>query len=171
MSNKIEKIVRHYVKKMLAEVVKDLDVLIEQKVQIKLEQRLDLLDVLSENKTRPSNLHEVYSAPSRPQPPPRGKLTARDLGISEDTWKSVYAGVQESGNPILDGAEEDEDYYPTSERPEYVPERVMEQAGFMRDFSRHVDAFDAMDRNKSPQTPDEDAQSKYREALSKIQYG
>lgn len=176
MSNKIEKIVRYYVTKALTEVVKDLDQIIERKVQLKVEQRLKLVDLLSEdNKSKKQTLNEVYKKEEtqKSNGSTRHKLTAEDLGITEDTWKSVYADTLSSDHPLLNEVDDPGgDYYPSAEKPEHISEGVMEELGFMKDYSKHVEAFDAMDKKKHEVSKEDlEAQAKYREALNKRQYG
>jgi len=180
MSNKIEKIVRHYVNKVLFEVAGNLDELVEQKVKLQVERRLQLGDLLREHTQEPrSDLHEVFEGQSVKETTPtltpmstpkKRKLSAADLGISEDTWKSVYADTMQSDNPIL--TEEhipQPGETPPPDRPELVSESAMEQFGFMRDFSKHVDAFDAMDKKKHHASKeDQEAQAAYKEALQKV---
>jgi hypothetical protein len=163
MPNKIEQIVRFYVKKLLVEAVVDLDKLIESRVN----QKVELAFLLKEgNKKR--TLREVTEVEEEaPAPRPvsqRKKLSAADLGITEDMWKSVYEDTLNSDNPILESSGDDasEEF---GDKPELVPERMLEAAGLMRDYSAHVEAFTTKDRSRKG---DAELELRRKEILKKV---
>jgi len=90
---------------------------------------------------------------------PKRKITARDLGIDEETWSSVYSGIEESANPILASSPDELD----SAKPEHVPEELLEQMGVMRDYSSLIE-----DVTKKPDSELLEAQRKRREMLDKM---
>lgn len=157
MGNKIEKIVRFYVKKYLTEAADDLEALVERKVR----ERMSLASLLKENEAPAPSIKEA-SSPEISPPKQRKRLRPEDLGITEGVWKGVYEGI-DVDNPILTGVR-DQDGVPVAgeEKPEHVPEAVLEQAGLLRDFSKHVEAMEKKDRQKSG---DNDLEQKRQEIL------
>lgn len=167
MTNKIEIIVRHYVKKFIAEALTDLDALVERKVAT----RLDSLSVLREVVGSPAptrNLQETLAGevPSSNTAPtaPRRKLTPEDLGVSPEMWEAVYSDTAASDSPILSEVRDYSEDQPSAERPETAPEEAMVAAGLMRDYSKHMTAFAKKDKQV---LGDVDLELQRREILNK----
>lgn len=166
--NKIEKIVEFYVRKYAKKFFNESYALLETLVEKKVQERLDLLSVLQEDRQptlRSTMLEESHVSQNQT---PKRKITPKDLGITDEVWKNVYADTLSSGNPIL--TEEVDNYEggePPADRPEHVPEAVLERLGLMQDFSKHMAAFDKIDKKKQTSSDDLEAYNKRREMLSK----
>ena len=160
MANKIEMIVRHYVKRFLSEALIDFDKLVERKVQ----EKIDYLSLMQESKS-PVEYRTVMEEQVVPQSSSRKRITPEMLGITDETWKNIYDDTLASNNPILGESSYTDE--PPADRPELVPESVLRNAGLMKDFSAHMEAMEKRDKRKTGSNEDLDAYNKRREMLNK----
>ena len=182
MSNKIEKIVRHYVNKVLSEAVHKMDAVIDKKVNERVQQRLDLATLLEQPISAPRTLKETVGVPEVPLPfaaqvphipksappsaPSPSSILDKFRDHDENPYGDVFADTAQSGNPLL-RENFDPLAKPSPAEQELVPEHILEQAGFLKDFSKHMDAFEDMDRKKV-ESSDPEAEIEYKKTLQRI---
>ena len=165
MANKIEIIVRHYVKKFITEALIDLDALVERKVATRLDSLSVLREVVgSQSPTLKTAIEQDLPLSNSPSMPPRKKLTPEDLGVTPEMWEAVYSDTAASDSPILSEVRDYSEEQPSAERPETAPEEAMVAAGLMRDYSKHMTAFAKKDKQV---LGDVDLELQRREILNK----
>jgi len=154
--NKIKTVVKHYVKQYLSEIFAEMNLhtLIETTVQEKIDAMMPVLSSRSVS----SLMQEEVTTPSRPAPV-RKKITAADLGITDQTWKDIYNDTASSDNPILNGEEAGSE--------ELVSESQLERAGLMKDYSKFMNSGGQKKSNSNDSDDMSEAARKRQEMLKK----
>lgn len=149
--NKIEKLVRFYAKKILKEAFSDFDRIVEESVEKKLDMLMERKQITEQS--RDNSLYGVFGESlqrhgaskkaggdnkTKEEGVDRAAVRERMLkavGASDDVWRGIYEDTIESGNPLLTSSEEEGE-------GELVSEHLLQESGLMRDYSKHINAFE-----------------------------
>jgi hypothetical protein len=123
----LKKIVKQMVQESIAEVFLqlNLETLIEGAIKRTMKQQQPSRVIKTES---PATL--VESKKSAPREEIRSKIKQL-VSPDESEWASIYEDTAKHGSPILEGED-------GSDRPELVPESLLQESGLLRDFSKFV---------------------------------
>lgn len=139
MSNKIKKIVKHYVRESLMEIFAEMHlesivegVVNKQQVEnFQPKQRMAQYESPPRPTPRRTNLHEIMDVGSDHYSDfeDKTKSRAEQLGISNEDFSAIYADTIKSNNPILNAG---------GEEPPEVPIEALESLGLAKDYSQYL---------------------------------